>query len=95
MYETAVTGDLDGIDVGNNTSFTLTCLPPDTYFMSITAYDHDADGVDDWTDGNESWFSREIVVETTATPTCAAPSRPHHARGRALLQQPDRPELDR
>jgi parallel beta-helix repeat protein len=76
LFDPAVHGTLPGIDVGLNTSFSLACLPPDTYYLAVTAYDQDADGVDDWTDGNESWFSREMEVTTTAVPTCDAPAAP-------------------
>ncbi len=49
------------IDVGNVNSFTLTGLSPGTrYYIAITAYDADANGTDDQTDGNESWYSDEV-----------------------------------
>jgi hypothetical protein len=76
LFDPAVHGSLPGIDVGLNTNFTLACLPPNTYYLAITAYDGDVDGVDDWTDGHESWFSREMEVATTATPVCGPPAAP-------------------
>ena len=76
VFEPAVDGTLAGIDVGPDTSFILACLPPDTYYLAVTAYDQDADGVDDWTDGHESWFSWEIEVTTTAVPDCDPPAAP-------------------
>ena len=58
------TGATEGdspIDVGNVNSFALTGLSPGTsYYIAITAYDADADGTDDQTDGNESWYSDEV-----------------------------------
>ena len=50
----------DTIDVGNNTSYTLSGLEPGlAYFIATTCYD---------TDGNESWYSNEV----SATPTALA-----------------------
>ena len=62
----------------------LACLPPDTYYLAVTAYDQDVDDVDDWTDGHESWFSREMEVTTIATPVCDPPAAPT-ALGAVLL----------
>jgi hypothetical protein len=76
LFDPAVNGALAGIDVGLNTSFILACLPPDTYYLAVTAYDAEVDGVDDWTDGHESWFSREMEVTTTGVPVCDAPVAP-------------------
>jgi len=76
LFIPAVDGDLAGIDVDQVTSFSLDCLQPGTYYLAVTAYDNDADGLDDWTDGNESWFSREIAVTTFATPSCDPPAAP-------------------
>jgi hypothetical protein len=76
LFDPAVNGTLPGIDVGLNTSFILACLPPDTYYLAATAYDGEVDGVDDWTDGHESWFSWEIEVTTTANPVCDPPAAP-------------------
>ena len=76
LFDPAVNGTLPGIDVGLNTSFIVACLPPDTYYLAATAYDGQVDGVDDWTDGHESWFSWEIEVTTTAVPVCDPPAAP-------------------
>ena len=76
IFDPAVGGEVAPIDVGLVTSFTLTCLPPDTYYLVVTAYDDDVDGVDDWIDGNESWFSREVEDTTTTPPACALPAGP-------------------
>ncbi|MEA3396558.1 MAG: right-handed parallel beta-helix repeat-containing protein [Chloroflexota bacterium] len=48
-------------NLGNVNHYDLTGLPPGTYF-AVTAYDTDANGLDDQTDGNESWYSREAEV---------------------------------
>jgi len=60
------TGATEGhspIDVGNTTAFTLTGLPlTPHYYIAVTAYDNATDGTDDQTDGNESWYSDEEVV---------------------------------
>ena len=48
------------VDVGNVISHTLTGLTAGgNYYITVTAYDTDADGTNDQTDGNESWFSDE------------------------------------
>jgi len=60
------------IDVGNVLSATVSGLGLGSYHVAVTAYDAQADGQDDWTDGNESWFSRAVsidIVPPTATPT--------------------------
>ena len=72
----AVYGYLDGIDVGQVTSFTLACLSPGAYTIAATAYDLSADGLDDWTDGNESWFSREETATTFTVSSCGPPAAP-------------------
>jgi uncharacterized repeat protein (TIGR01451 family) len=59
------TGATEGpspIDVGNVNTFTLSGLTPGTYYFTVTAYDTDRDGIGDQTDGNESWFSTEIIT---------------------------------
>jgi hypothetical protein len=48
--------------VGNTTSAQLTGDFGDLY-ITVTAFDIDADGVDDQTDGNESWYSAEITPQ--------------------------------
>ncbi len=61
-YDTDNTGlpYADKIDIGNNTSYTLSGLVPGlTYFIAATCYD---------TDGNESWYSNEV----SGTPTALA-----------------------
>jgi parallel beta-helix repeat protein len=50
------------VDVGKATGYTIDSLTPGTYYVAVTAYDADADGKDDWTDGNESWYSVEQAV---------------------------------
>ena len=62
----AVQGELTGVDLGNTTSVAITDLPLGIYYMGVTAYDKDLDGEDDWTDGNESWFStiEEVHIGT-------------------------------
>jgi parallel beta-helix repeat protein len=76
IFDPALRGEIAPIDVGLVTNFTLTCLPPDTYYLVVTAYDDDANGLDDWTDGNESWFSREVHDTTTTPPACSPPAGP-------------------
>lgn len=56
------------VDVGDETAFVLSGLPPGTFHVAVTAYDHDADGVRDQPDGNESWFSAEGTVATGVLP---------------------------
>ncbi len=52
-----------GIDVGNVTSYSLTGLDlGQTWYVTVTAYDADADGTDDYTDGYESWFALPFRV---------------------------------
>ena len=78
------TGAAEGdspIDVGNVTSFTLTGLTPGTtYYLAVTAYDNDADGTDDQTEGHESWYSDEVSAipggPPTDTPTPTATNTP-------------------
>ncbi len=53
----------NSIDVGHVTSTPLSGLTPAVYYVAVTAYDTDADGAHDWTDGNESWFSSEVIVD--------------------------------
>jgi len=49
--------------VGNVNHYDLTGLTPGvTYYFAVTAYDIAANGLDDQTDGNESWYSREAAV---------------------------------
>jgi len=65
------------IDVGNTLNYTLTGLPDGVYHLTVTAYDSDADGAHDQTDGNESWLSVDetgmlgepLQAEFSATPT--------------------------
>ncbi len=53
----------DTVDVGNTTSVTLSSLEPGlTYYIAATCYD---------TDGNESWYSREVVAAVSPTPRIA------------------------
>lgn len=53
------------IDVGHVTTATLLDLSAGINYVAVTAYDTAADGTDDWTDGNESWFSSEVMVDLT------------------------------
>ena len=49
--------------LGNVNHYDLTGLTPGvTYYFAVTAYDIAANGLDDQTDGNESWYSREAEV---------------------------------
>jgi hypothetical protein len=49
--------------VGNVNHYDLAGLTPGvTYYFAVTAYDIAANGLDDQTDGNESWYSREAEV---------------------------------
>lgn len=60
------------IDVGNTTSTMLSGLGPALYYIAVTAYDSGRTGTNDWTNGNESWFSEERFVNfapPTSTPT--------------------------
>ena len=46
------------IDVGNVTSYNLAGLVSQLdSAIAVTAYDYDADGIDDQVEGHESWFS--------------------------------------
>ncbi len=56
------------VDVGNATQFSLTGLERGIYYVAVTAYDSLADGENDQTDGNESWFSEEKLVQTWVRP---------------------------
>jgi hypothetical protein len=49
------------VKLGNVNHYDITGLTPGTYF-AVTAYDIAANGLDDQTDGNESWYSREAEV---------------------------------
>tara|TARA_R110002020_G_scaffold303939_5_gene519695 strand:+ start:39040 stop:42498 length:3459 start_codon:yes stop_codon:yes gene_type:complete len=49
------------IDLGNVTTYTLSGGDISTEY-AITAYDTSADGNDDMTDGNESWFTRASQI---------------------------------
>jgi len=52
------------VDVGLVTEATLSGLPSEgSVHLVVTAYDLDADGVDDFTDGTESWFSEELIID--------------------------------
>ena len=50
------TSDGDTIDVGNVTSFRLTNLPAEAA-VAVSAYYIHRDGMDDQTDGHESWHT--------------------------------------
>ena len=57
-YDTDSTGFpyADTVDVGNNTSYTLSGLPlSTTFYLVVTCYD---------TDGNESWYSEDVSAVT-------------------------------
>jgi hypothetical protein len=53
------------VDVGNVINYALSGLSSTVHYIAVTAYDVDADGIDDWTDGNESWFSSEVTADLT------------------------------
>jgi len=56
------------VDAGNATNAALPGLDPtQVYRIGVTAYDSDADGADDWTDGNESWFAVNTQNAITGT----------------------------
>lgn len=59
---TGATEGSSGIDVGNNTTYTLSGLTPGSYYFFVTAYDSGYDGDRDQTDGNESWYSEQQYV---------------------------------
>jgi parallel beta-helix repeat protein len=61
------------MDVGNVTSYTVTGLPAGTTYATVTAYDATAASVSDdpntlvnekQTAGNESWYAKEVVVQS-------------------------------
>jgi hypothetical protein len=70
------------VDVEDVTSFTLTDLTPATYYLAVTAYDADADGVDDQTDGHESWYSLEESVALVSQPPAVGTFAPDGGSGR-------------
>jgi fibronectin type 3 domain-containing protein len=54
----------NSIDVGNVTNYTLNNLPVgQKYYIAVTAYDKD---------GNESWYSNEVIASTTPAPRISA-----------------------
>jgi PKD repeat protein len=56
-----ILGAVTPIDLGMTTAVTITDVPVGIYSMAVTAYDIQADGVKDWREGHESYFSQ---VET-------------------------------
>jgi len=63
------------VDVGNVTGYTIPSLTVGTrYYIAVTAYDTSRDGTNDWTDGNESWFSVETSAQLLTAPTGVAAS---------------------
>ena len=55
------------IDLGNVTNFSLTGLDLSTpYFITVSAYDTEADGENDWVEGHESWYAIEASTEALA-----------------------------
>jgi len=50
------------IDVGNVTNYTLTGLPSDFYYFTVTAYDTETDGINDLFESHESWYAPELSV---------------------------------
>jgi PKD repeat protein len=52
------------IDVGNVTTYTLTGLPSNVNYFTVTAYDVEADGSDDLFEGHESWYASEVAADT-------------------------------
>ncbi len=56
----------DTVVVGNATAYTLSSLEPGlTYYVAATCYD---------TDGNESWYSREVAATVSPVPRIAVSS---------------------
>lgn len=62
------------VDVGNVTTCTLSGLPANAIFFSVTAYDADADEGNDLFEGHESWYSHEAIADFSP-PTLTTPSR--------------------
>ena len=61
----------NSVDVGNVTSYTISALPAGTYYVTVTAYDTTYNSAnndpttivnDNQTNGNESWYTMEQVV---------------------------------
>jgi len=50
------------VDVGNVTSYILTGLAPGTYYITVTAYDINADGLGDMCEGHESYYATEQEI---------------------------------
>ncbi len=64
-------------DVGNITSYDIPGLSPGTdYYIAVTAYDSALDGINDMTDGNESWFSLEKTPRLLQPPGAFNKSAP-------------------
>ena len=76
LFVPAIQGWPTGLKVGPVTTFSVSCLPADTYYLALTAYDHAADGEADWTDGHESWFTLELELEVSSGAVCAPPALP-------------------
>jgi hypothetical protein len=62
------------VDVGRTTTYAIRGLTPDTYFITVTAYDADYDSTRNLpntvinecqTDGNESWYAEGVYVYVT------------------------------
>ncbi len=73
------TGLLQGdapIDVGEALNYTLTSVPDGVYHFGLTAYDSDRDGQDDQTEGNESWFSDDVMVTVGQIPEAGFSAAP-------------------
>jgi PKD repeat protein len=64
------------IILGPVTSYTLTGLQPGTYYVTLTAYDSNVDGVRDQTYGNESWYAMEQVVSILTPPNAGFSASP-------------------
>jgi hypothetical protein len=58
------------VNVGNGTSYSLTLPLPIDYCVAVTAYDNEADGIDDQFEGHESWYSTDAhsLLQLVAAP---------------------------
>jgi hypothetical protein len=72
----------NSVDVGNVTSYNIPGLSGGTdYYIAVTAYDSSTDGMNDMTDGNESWFSLEKTARLPAPPAAFDKIGPSNGAG--------------